>query len=57
MSETVYSELKLWPQKRSIHLELRLHKPVSDWLQTLPQNIRAEYVREIPIGHNRNGKK
>ena len=28
----------------------RLHKPVSDWLETL-QNIRTEYVREIPIGH------
>ena len=29
-----------------------LHKPVSDWLETLPQNIRTEYVSEIPIGHN-----
>ena len=31
----------------------RLHKPVTDWLETLyPQNMRTEYVREIPIGHN-----
>ena len=29
----------------------RLHKPVTDWLETL-QCIRTEYVREIPIGHN-----
>ena len=35
-----------------------LHKPVSDWLETLtPQNIQTEYVREIPIGYKRNGKK
>ena len=33
-------------------VEYRLHKPVSDWLETLPYNIRTEYVREIPIGHN-----
>ena len=31
----------------------RLHKPVTDWLETLPHSvIRTEYVREIPIGHN-----
>ena len=29
----------------------RLHKPISNWPETL-QNIRTEYVREIPIGHN-----
>ena len=31
---------------------LRLHKPVTDRLETLPHSIRTEYVREIPIGHN-----
>ena len=46
-----------------LHLrnDLRLHKPVTDWLETAgnvtPQYIRTEYVREIPIGHNWNGKK
>ena len=31
----------------------RSHKPVTDWLETLPHwYIRTEYVREIPIGHN-----
>ena len=35
----------------------RLHKPVSDWLETLPDrisglNTKYMYVREIPIGHN-----
>ena len=31
----------------------RLHKPVTNWLETLPpQYIRTEYVRESLIGHN-----
>ena len=34
-----------------------LHKPVLDWLETLPQqNIRTDYAREIPIGHKQNVK-
>ena len=32
----------------------RIHKPVTDWLETLPHSrpyIQTEYVREINIGH------
>ena len=31
----------------------RLHKPVSDWLETLPTEYPDRiYIREIPVGHN-----
>ena len=31
----------------------RLHKPVTDWLETLPHSMYGtEYIREIPIGYS-----
>ena len=52
--------MQMTPPSRAQHdnspllfLMIRLHKPVTDWLETLPPHyIRTEYVREIRIGHN-----